>query len=159
MSLVLSQLPSEITLFDSISGVDISEFKAICFQVGRELNLAVQNVWKSRESKTDTRMFTYDNYHAVKLDSTWVLCNRHFPYVGFTNTLQASNKTFIENPRLSRYFSNTGRFEVLNADFLNQAFVKHGSTKLLTLLDENELQNILHWSPTKVGDAIFNEWD
>ena len=154
-----SQLTRGITHAET--SVDFGHFKTVCYHVARVLDFNLINVWKRGESKASSRSFTYDNYHAALLEMSrgriWLLCNAGFPVLAFTTAL--FDKRFVDMPQMTEEFSQIGEFKPLLADYLNQPLIKEPNSNFLALLSESEMRDIMSWSPDRVGDVIFNEWD
>ena len=86
-----------------------------------------------------------------------MLCNAGFPFLAFIKA--PLEKRFIDIPQLAEQFAQLTGFQPLSAAFLNQPLVKKPDSEFLALLSEFEIKDIMDWSPDRVGDAIFNEWD
>jgi hypothetical protein len=141
----------------------VGQFKSACYLVARETGFSVKAFWGRGKSKTHNGSFTYDNYHATYLEakelSVWTLCNAIYPVVAFTEETAFLEKEFVDNPLLAKTFSEITEFLPLDVAYLNQRVYKGLESNLLSLLDEQEIHNIRHWTPKRVGDIIFNEWD
>lgn len=81
----------------------------------------------------------------------YILLNRYYPIIAFTNDLAMNQKTFVDISEDINVFVN---YDIIKADVLNSPFTysEHNLSKA-------ELKQISYWNPTSVGNIIFNEWD
>ncbi len=154
------RLPRGVTNGDTRVEVGVS--KAACYGAARERDLEVKEVWRRGESKTSAKTLTYDTYHAALLagpeGGVWALRHAHTPLLAFVRELTPFSKRFLDLPLLAEPFAQAF-FHPLPAAYLNQTLIKTAEADVLALLDETERSTVRHWSPDKVGDVLFNEWD
>ena len=127
-----------------LSEMSFSSFRKICYSLRLEdfvLTETVQN--------------KYSGYYYAKCrisgNNLYILLNRYYPFIAFTENLSYGEKVFKDVPALEVFFYG---YNVLKADILNSPFRKDESE-----LSECELRQIDYYSPVTFGNVIFNEWD
>lgn len=96
------------------------------------------------------------NFYSARIyrygDSVFVLQNVHYPYAAFAQ--RDASGGFILTQQPEWFQLPEGPVHFLCLDELNQDW--HG---LCGELSSEELEQIRHWNPRRVGEIIFNNWD
>lgn len=123
---------------------DYSAFKQVCYSI-RAKNRELLDICRPNNTNYFYAQFTSDG------QNFYVLLNKYYPVIAFTNELTFMNKAFVDFTEISSYFTGYDmvRAEVLNARFTN---IEHDLSKA-------ETEQIKYWEPISIGNIIFNEWD
>ncbi|MBQ6041104.1 MAG: hypothetical protein IJL32_10065 [Oscillospiraceae bacterium] len=125
---------------------DFTAFKQVCYCI--QTNTAHFHLLDV--CRPDHANYYYAHFHTNGQDF-YMLLNKYYPLVAFTNELAFTNKVFINVSENAVYLMN---YDTVNADILNAPFIdiEHDLSKA-------ELAQIKYWNPASVGNIIFNEWD
>ena len=98
----------------------------------------------------DNTNYFYAHF-AFGRQNMYILLNKYYPIVAFTNELTMNEKSFINIEENLYVLAN---YNMVGAEILNAAFTysEHNLSKA-------ELKQIKYWKPTSIGNIIFNEWD
>ena len=98
----------------------------------------------------DNTNYFYAHF-AFGRQNMYILLNKYYPIVAFTNELTMNEKSFINIEENLYVLAN---YNMVGAEILNAAFTysEHNLSKA-------ELKQVKYWNPTSIGNIIFNEWD
>ncbi|WP_407545286.1 hypothetical protein [Priestia sp. HNGD-A6] len=152
-------LPNGVTgFYSSIDNkpneIDENDFKSICFDLirrnqGKILKIDEANL-TSNFSKVKVNVFNREIY---------VLLNAYYPFLALAATVEFQHINFIDDPVLSKDFMPF--YKVLSKEELNEPLDIRNSKGKVSLdnknnLNSSELEQILYWKPTTVGEVMFN---
>ncbi len=95
------------------------------------------------------------NYYSAEFKTSsgiiYLLLNKHYPIIGFTQQLNIGDIVFTDNNDISYLLGN---YEIVSADILNGWI-----DDVVNELSEVEQSQVEYWNPSSVGNVVFNSWD
>lgn len=122
-----------------------SEFKKYCY------GFKVQG-WDLADICNLDHISYYYAWWNVDGQKIYILQNKFYSYLAFTEELQQNEKVFIAPPNS---FQDPLYGKILSAEVLNDPWEE----KKMHHLSNAELEQIRYWKPGSIGNIIFNEWD
>lgn len=129
---------------DPLGEINYSAFKQACYSIRMDF-CNLNNVCNPDNTNYFYSHFTFNG------QNLYILLNKYYPIVAFTNELTMNGKTFIDFKENSFVLAS---YNMVGAEILNAAFTSSEHN-----LSEVELKQIKYWNPTSIGNIIFNEWD
>ena len=125
---------------------DYKTFKQVCHCIQMNTtNFNLLDIYRPNSTN-----YFYANFNTNGQDF-YILLNKFYPIVAFTNELTFMDKVFINVSKKPVYLMN---YDIVNADILNSPFIDIEND-----LSKVELEQIKYYNPTSIGNIIFNEWD
>ena len=125
--------------------IDFKRFKTLCHTI---------------DSCTQRRLIDIKsnpncNYYSAEFDISsgiiYILMNKYYPIVAFTEEINFGNFTFKDINDLNYLLTD---YEVISADILNGSI-----DNVVNELSEPEMNQVKYCNPVSVGNIIFNCWD
>ncbi|WP_151537680.1 hypothetical protein [Cytobacillus depressus] len=137
--------------------VDGSQFKRLCYAT-------VLNLGGSILSFKEPEVAQHYYYTEIKIfgENLYILLNGQYPFIAFASFVIPGNITFIDNDKLSKWFSPN--YRILHSNELNEPLMIRQEKGKMIIENENELNDaelasIKYWRSKRVGDIVFNYWD
>jgi len=141
--------------------IDVSQFKAVCFELGRRLNGEI-TAFKAAEVTPNFHCATIRWDHRRKTAS--LLCNRQYWLVGFCEAMQPNScqLQYTDAPQLAEVLRQICEWTLFSKAALESPL----DEMILASMHETDRQIIQRtrrarrFSPANtIGDAVFNFWD
>jgi len=152
-------LPCGVTGFRRAHNVPLpstnfASFKAACFEIARRLGGLVVLAESCEGRVTPNFHRTRVSFGGRVVD---VLCNAHYPLVGFAEPLEDGSLTlmYLDVSDLEGPFVETGSWRVLKLSELQARILP----ETLSQLSEMELAQVKSWKAKTIGEVVFNFWD